>query len=92
VAIVSARASATTSAVWLPGKPTSITNRLVRSTRVATVPDLVPKIRSPSQCPGTARSLASAGRWEMWMVPRSRPWPFITDSPRGRRRARPLRR
>ena len=32
--------------------------------------DRVPKTRSPSQCPGTARSLASAGRWEMRTVSR----------------------
>ena len=31
--------------------------------------DLVPSIRSPSQCPGTARSLASAGRSLMWTMP-----------------------
>src|SRR5438094_760861 len=35
--MASARASATTSAVWPPGRCTSITKRLLRSTRVATV-------------------------------------------------------
>src|SRR6266568_2910542 len=61
VAIASARVSATTSAVWLPGKRTPITKRLLRSTRVATVVDLVPNTRSPSPCPGTARPLATGG-------------------------------
>ena len=37
-------------------------NREVRSTSVPIAELLNPRIRSPSQCPGTARSSASAGR------------------------------
>ena len=35
-----------------------------------------PTTRSPSQCPGTARSAAAGGRWLIWRVSRSwpRPW------------------
>src|SRR5918995_596068 len=44
------------------GRCSSMVNRVVRSTRdpIAELPR--PKMRSPSQCPGTARSSASAGR------------------------------
>ena len=44
--------------------------RVVRSTKVATalLPPS-PMIRSPSQCPGTARSPTSAGRSEMFAIP-----------------------
>ena len=46
-------------------------NRVVRSTRVATADWLwAPMSRSPSQCPGIAQSAASAGRWEMLIIPR----------------------
>ena len=38
-------------------------NRVVRSTSVPIAELCSPRIRSPSQCPGTARSSASAGRW-----------------------------
>ena len=58
----------------------------------ANMEEITVMLRQTADHAGTARSLASAGRWEMWTVPRSWPWPFITDSPRGRRRARPLRR
>ena len=37
----------------------------VRSTTVPIAERCRPMIRSPSQCPGTARSSASAGRWEI---------------------------
>src|SRR3954470_18322085 len=37
--------------------------RVLRSTRVPIAERPEPMIRSPSQCPGTARSSASAGRW-----------------------------
>ena len=48
----------------------SIPMRVVRSTKVATalLPPS-PMIRSPSQCPGTARSPTSAGRSEMFAIP-----------------------
>ena len=44
------------------GRCNSIVNRLDRSTRVPIADRSVPRIRSPSQCPGTARSSTSAGR------------------------------
>ena len=49
------------------GRAPSMTNRVARSTRVmiAELPR-APMTRSPSQCPGTARSATSAGRVEMW--------------------------
>ena len=69
VVIAAASASATASAWWSPrGSPTSIRNRVLRSTRVATGLMFLPKTRSPSQCPGTARSSTSAGRSEMCSV------------------------
>ena len=45
-------------------------NRVVRSTSVP-IADLpaAPTSRSPSQCPGTARSAASAGRSLMFTIP-----------------------
>ena len=42
------------------GRCSSIVNRVVRSTRVPIADLPKPMIRSPSQCPGTARSAASA--------------------------------
>ena len=39
----------------------------------------LPKSRSPSQWPGTARSSASAGRSLMWTVPRSWPLPDVGE-------------
>src|SRR3954463_15010414 len=45
------------------GRGRRIVNLLVRSTRVPITDLFSPMIRSPSQCPGTARSSASAGRW-----------------------------
>src|SRR6267142_2708647 len=38
-------------------------NRVVRSTSVPIAELPRPRMRSPSQCPGTARSATSAGRW-----------------------------
>jgi hypothetical protein len=56
-------AAATWSAPCPYGRCSSRTNRVARSTSVL-IADLppAPRIRSPSQCPGTARSFASAGR------------------------------
>ncbi len=49
-----------------PVKGTRMRNREIRSTSVATavLPSL-PMIKSPSQCPGTARASTSAGRSSM---------------------------
>ena len=56
-------AVATSSAVCRPGRCNRITNRVDRSTKVPIADWLPPPmIRSPSQCPGTARSVTSAGR------------------------------
>ena len=47
---------------------------MVRSTSVPTALRLFsPRIRSPSQCPGTARSATSAGRSLIITIPGSRP-------------------
>jgi hypothetical protein len=60
------------------GRCSSIVNRVVRSTRVPIAELPSPRMRSPSQLPGTARSVASAGRWaimisgEMKVLPRLR--------------------
>lgn len=60
------------------GRCSSIVNRVVRSTRVPVAKLPSPRMRSPSQCPGTARSVASAGRWliiisgEIKVLPRPR--------------------
>ncbi len=57
------KAPTTTLSVSLPATPrTSITNRELRSSRVATWVLRAPMMRSPSQCPGTARSSALGGR------------------------------
>ena len=65
---------------------------VVRSTSVPIAVWLpFPMIRSPSQCPGTARSSASAGRSEMLIIPGIRF--FRCPGARlGRRTARPVRR
>ena len=58
-------------------------DRLLRSTMVPMADRPVPMIRSPSQCPGTARSAASAGRslittsavtWPCGLLLRPRSW------------------
>ena len=57
-------ASATVFASWEPGRCNKIVNRVERSTNVPIADfDSGPTIRSPSQCPGTARSATSGGRW-----------------------------
>ena len=58
------------------GRWSSIVNRVVRSTRVPMADCRRPRIRSPSQWPGTARSVASAGRSPI-MIPavKERPRP-----------------
>ena len=49
---------------WLGigGRCSSRVKRVVRSTNVPIALLLSPMMRSPSQCPGTARSATSAGR------------------------------
>ena len=49
-------------------------------------------IRSPSQCPGTARSAASAGRWLIITSSVMKPLPRSPTRARGTRSARPVRR
>ena len=86
--------SVTVAASRRPGSRASITYRVARSTRVITALEpRAPMTRSPSQCPATARSLASAGRAVIAASP-------TQDFPRGRapsfeagtREVRPLRR
>src|SRR3546814_3432089 len=45
------------------GRCSSIVKRVVRSTCVPIAELPKPRMRPPSQCPGTVRSAASAGRW-----------------------------
>src|SRR5829696_2873060 len=45
------------------GRCNSMVNRVVRSTSVPMAELPRPRMRSPSQCPGTARSATSTGRW-----------------------------
>src|SRR5215469_6357722 len=60
------------------GRCSSRVKRVIRSTKVPIAELPRPKMRSPSQWPGTARSAASAGRWlimisgEMKVLPRPR--------------------
>jgi hypothetical protein len=67
-------------------------NRVVRSTRVPIAERFSPMIRSPSQCPGTARSAASAGRSLIMisLVMNFLPRPRVRAL--GMRSARPVRR
>ena len=73
------------------GRCGSIVKRVLRSTRVPMAERCSPMIKSPSQWPGTARSSASGGRFEiitsgvMNLLPRWR------VRARGTRRARPVR-
>jgi hypothetical protein len=56
-------ASRTASAVCRPGRCSKIVNRDARSARVPIADRLdAPVIRSPSQCPGSLRPAAAAGR------------------------------
>src|ERR1700758_4206055 len=68
--------AATTVVVSLRGILTSIVKRVLRSTRVAMCVSFAPVRRSPSQCPGTARSSISAGRSRMETISRIRPCPL----------------
>ena len=57
----------------LPSTFTSLVNRVWRSTRVAMWLLFDPLMRSPSQCPGTARSSTSAGRSRIEIASTIRP-------------------
>ena len=59
------------------GRCSSRVNRVARSTRVpiAEPEAVLPRIRSPSQCPGTARSSTSGGRSLILTMSRRRPRP-----------------
>src|SRR5690625_7281311 len=70
------------------GRCTRRIERLCRSTTVPMADRLVPMIKSPSQCPGTARSLASAGRLEMNTFSVTSPAGLGFDQARGLRKAR----
>ena len=78
----STMASATASAPCPSGRCSSITNRVARSTRVpiAEFDAVEPMIRSPSQCPGTARSATSAGRSLMLTMSGIRPRRSTVDA------------
>jgi hypothetical protein len=90
--MAAARAGRTWSARQPAGRATSRTDRLVRSTRVSTAEGRLPNTRSPSQCPGTDRLFASAGRWRIETVSMSWPRPWGRRLPCGWRMARPVRR
>ena len=51
-----------------------------------------PRMRSPSQCPGTARSVASAGRWLIRSAGVTKGFPRARVRARGTRSPRPVRR
>ena len=55
----------------------SIVKRVLRSTRVAMCVSFAPVRRSPSQCPGTARSSISAGRSRIETISRICPCPLF---------------
>lgn len=67
-------------------------NRVVRSTSVPIAELSRPIIRSPSQCPGTARSSTSAGRSLIMISGRTNSLPRFRRRALGTRRARPVRR
>ena len=59
------------------GRCSSIVKRVVRSTSVPIAELPRPRMRSPSQCPGTARSAASAGRWLIMISGETKPLPRL---------------
>jgi len=65
-------------------------NRVVRSTRVPIADPPKPMMRSPSQCPGTARSATAAGRWLIMISGAMKVLPRLRVRALGTRRARPL--
>ena len=79
------------------GRWSSIVNRVVRSTSVPIAELPSPRMRSPSQCPGTARSSASAGRSlimtsgaTMRLAPPAAPRPWHAQRPPGAQAGRQL--
>ena len=71
---VKAYMTLTALAGWNSGSLTSMSKRLVRSTKVPTALALpAPLMRSPSQCPGNWRASISGGR--IWMLSMSEIWP-----------------
>ena len=76
----------------LRGRCSSIVNRVVRSTRVPIADLPKPMIRSPSQCPGTARSAASADRSLIMISGVTKDLPRRRLRARGTRSALPVRR
>ena len=66
--------------------------RLVRSTRVPIAELRRPRIKSPSQWPGTARSAASAGRWLIMTSSVTNPLPRPRARALGTRSVLPVRR
>lgn len=86
-------ASRTASAVCRPsGRYSKMVNRLERSTRVPIAERLAaPVIKSPSQCPGTLRSSASAGRWLSIVIATNDPARRASARRRGLRRRLPVR-
>src|SRR4029077_12156884 len=88
--------AATTVVVSLRGILMSIVKRVLRSTRVAMCVSFAPVRRSPSQCPGTARSSISAGRSRIETISRICPCPLrvvalgVTHPPRSTQLRRQL--
>ena len=66
-------------------------NLVVRSTSVPIAELRSPMIRSPSQCPGTARSSALAGRWLIMISGLTKVRRRWRVRARGTRKARPVR-
>ena len=73
------------------GRCSSIVKRVVRSTSVPIAELPRPRMRSPSQCPGTARSAASAGRWLIMISGETKPLPRLRTRALGIRNTRPVR-
>ena len=67
-------------------------NRVERSAKVPIAELFSPTIRAPSQCTGTARSAASAGRWLIMISGVTNFLPRPRVRARGTRSARPVRR
>ena len=84
--------ASTTTSVRFSRNLTRTTNRDCRSTSVAMKVPREPSTRSPSQCPGTARSSASAGLSRMGTAPRIRSPVRPSDAQWGRRIRGPERR
>ena len=74
------------------GKCSSMVNRVVRSTGVPIAELSSPRMRSPSQWPGTARSATSAGRSLIMISGTMKDLPRPRLRARGTRNARPVRR